>query len=172
MRKSLSDSPLRVLHDHRAGYAVGAAVALSAALAVAAGVDQAGSSSLADHAAAIYAPHGEHADSGLLYGLVYFVAAIGAALWLAVLRATRAGKRWSALLAGSVVAINATLALTLLASTEYGARIFPPMWGALAALPCLPGIAAVWLLLPAAWTRSAKTAHHFLRGIAHDTRVR
>jgi hypothetical protein len=151
---------------------VGAAVALSAVLAAAAGIDQAGSSSLADHAATVYAPHGEHADSGLLYGLVYLVAAIGVALWFAVLRTARAGKRWSAVLAGLVVAINVTLALTLLASTEYDARIFPPIWGALAALPCVPGLAAVWLLLPATWTRSAKTARHLLGGIAHDTRVR
>lgn len=167
MRESLSVLETATIARRRrlAADAVGAAVVLPAVLAVAAGLDQAGGQSLVDHASAVYAPHGEHAAAGLLYGLVYFVAAASAALWLLVLRAVRAGKRWSALLAGLVVAISVTLALTLLASTEYGERIFPPLWGALASLPCLPGIAAVWLLLPGRRTRSIARTRQFSRGV-------
>jgi len=38
------------------------------------------------------------------------------------------------------------LALLLLVSTEYGAQIFPPLWGILAVLPPAAGILAVVLL--------------------------
>ena len=42
--------------------------------------------------------------------------------------------------------ITAALALLLLASTEYGAQIFPPLWGILAILPPAAGTFAVVLL--------------------------
>lgn len=147
MRKSLSESAKPKRDVRLATWFLGGAVCLSAALAVAGGIDQAGGQSLLDHATTIYAPHGEDADPALLYGLIYFVAVIGMALWLLVLRAVRAGKSWSAWLAGAAVALTVVLAGTLLTATEYDARIFPPMWGALAGLPGLPGIAVLWSLL-------------------------
>ena len=42
--------------------------------------------------------------------------------------------------------ITAALALLLLVSTEYGAQIFPPLWGILAILPAAAGALGVVLL--------------------------
>jgi len=151
MRESLSD--YRII-DHRppepttsnrraAARAVTVAVVLSAALAVAAIVDQLGGHSLSDHATAVYAPYGTRPDPGLLYGLVYAVAAIGALLWLLVLRAVRSGRRSALALTLLVTAITAALAVLLLTSSEYGARIFPPLWGILAVLPPAAGLVAL-----------------------------
>jgi hypothetical protein len=47
----------------------------------------------------------------------------------------------------TVAAITAALAVLLLASTEYGAQIFPPVWGILALLPPAAGVVASVLLL-------------------------
>ena len=109
-------------------------------------IDQAGSRSLADHAAAMYAPYGKRPDPNLLYGLVYTVAAVGALLWLPVIRAMRSRSRSAPVLAVVVTTITAALALILLASTEYGTQIFPPLWGVLAILPAAAGALAVVLL--------------------------
>jgi hypothetical protein len=122
-------------------------VLLSAVLAAAAVVDQTGGQSLTDHAAAVYAPYGEQPSSSLLYGLVYTVAAVGALLWMLVLRAVRSRRRSAPILAAVVVTITAALAVLLLVSTEYGARIFPPLWGILALLPPATGVATTALLL-------------------------
>ena len=129
-----------------AARAVYLAVALSAVLAVAAIIDQAGGRSLADHAAAMYAPYGKRPDPNLLYGLVYTVAAVGALLWLPVIRAARSRRRSAPILAAVVTTITAALALLLLASSEYGTQIFPPLWGILALLPPAAGAFAVVLL--------------------------
>jgi hypothetical protein len=122
------------------------AVALSAVLAAAAVVDQSGGRSLADHAAAGYGPYGKQPDPSLLYGLVYTVAVVGAVLGLLVLRAVRARRRSAPVLAVVVATITAALAVLLLVSTEYGARIFPPVWGILALLPPVAGVATAVLL--------------------------
>jgi hypothetical protein len=45
-----------------------------------------------------------------------------------------------------VTTITATLALLLLGASEYGAQIFPPLWGILAILPAAAGAFAVVLL--------------------------
>jgi len=74
----------------------------------------------------MYAPYGKRPDPNLLYGLVYTVAAAGSLLWLLVIRAVRSRRRSAPVLAVAVTAITAALALLLLASTEYGAQIFPP----------------------------------------------
>ena len=129
-----------------AARAVKLAVALSAVLVVAAIIDQAGGRSLADHATAMYAPYGKRPDPNLLYGLVYTVAAVGALLWLLVLRAVQSRGRSAPVLAVAVTTITAALALLLLASTEYGAQIFPPLWGILAMLPPAAGTLAAVLL--------------------------
>jgi hypothetical protein len=121
------------------------AVGLSLVLVVVAVVDQVGGHGLADHAAAIYAPAGTKAAPGLLYGLVYTVAAVDVMLWFLVFRAVRARRRWAPGLAVGVVVITAVLAVTLLVSSEYGSRIFPPLWGVLAALPAVAGVVAVVL---------------------------
>lgn len=122
------------------------AIGLSAVLAAAAVVDQTGGHSLTDHATAVYAPYGESPDGNLLYGLVYAVAAVGALLWLPVLRAVRSGRRSAPVLAAAVSTVTAALALLLLASTEYGERIFPSLWGILALLPAAAGVCATVLL--------------------------
>ena len=154
MRQSLSDYPATDPHPPQpatrnwraAARAVKLAVALSAILVVTAIIDQIGSRSLADHAAAVYAPYGKRSDPNLLYGLVYAVAAVGALLWLLVIRAVRSRSQSAPVLAVAVTTITAALALLLLVSTEYGTRIFPPVWGILAILPPAAGILAVVLL--------------------------
>lgn len=122
------------------------AVVLSAVLAVVAIIDQAGGRSLADHVTAMYAPYGKQPDPDLLYGLVYAVAAVGALLWLAVIRAVRARRRSASVLAVVVTVITAALALLLFGVSEYGTQIFPPLWGILAILPAVAGVSAVVLL--------------------------
>jgi hypothetical protein len=97
MRQSLSENSITYIHPperatrnwRAASRAVLLAIVLSAVLVVAAIVDQAGGRSLADHAAAIYAPYGKRPDPSLLYGLVYTVAAAGV---LAAVR-LRSGRR-------------------------------------------------------------------------------
>ncbi len=154
MRQSLSETRSTYLRPPEpatrnwpaAARAVKLAVVLSAVVAVAAIIDQTGGRSLADHATAMYAPDGKRPDPNLLYGLVYTVAAAGALLWLPVIRAVRSRRRSAPVLAVVVTAITAALALLLLASTEYGAQIFPPLWGILAILPAAAGALAVVLL--------------------------
>ncbi|MGA8117087.1 MAG: hypothetical protein WCA46_25915 [Actinocatenispora sp.] len=152
MRQSLSeqrvDPRTPAPRDWRpAARALTVAVALSAVLVVATVIDQIGVHSLTDHAAAMYAPSGRRAAPGLLYGLVYTVAVVGVLLWLPVLRVVRSRRRGAPALAITVVVVTGALAALLLGSTEYGARIFPPVWGILAALPAVAGILAVVLLL-------------------------
>ena len=154
MRQSLSENRVIDLHPPApttrnwpaAARAVKLAVALSAVLVVAAIIDQIGTRSLADHVTAVYAPYGKRPDPNLLYGLVYTVAAAGALLWLVVIRAVRSRRRSAPVLAIVVTTITTALALLLLVSTEYGAQIFPPLWGILAVLPPAAGIFAVVLL--------------------------
>jgi hypothetical protein len=69
-----------------------------------------------------------------------------ALLWLPVIRVVRSRRRLAPVLAVVVTTITAALALLLLASTEYGAQIFPPLWGILAFLPPAAGAFAVALL--------------------------
>ena len=104
------------------------------------------SRSLADHVTAMYAPYGKRPNPNLLYGLVYTVAAVGALLWLLVLRGVPSRGRSAPVLAVVVTTITAALALLLPVSTEYGVQIFPPLWGILAVLPPAAGILAVVLL--------------------------
>jgi hypothetical protein len=82
-----------------------------------------------------YTPYGKRADPNLLYGLVYTVAAIGVLLWLLVLRAVQSRGRSAPILTVVVTTVTAALALLLLGTTEYGAQVFPPLWGILAILP-------------------------------------
>jgi hypothetical protein len=130
MRQSLSER------------AIVAAVALSVVLAVAAVIDQVGARTLVDHATAVYAPHGKQPSSGLLYGLLYTVAVLGALLWLVVLRPARNHRRSAPVLAVVMTVLTAALALLLLASAEYGSAIYPPLWGILALLPAVAGVVA------------------------------
>ena len=113
---------------------------------VAAIIDQTGGRSLADHVTAMYAPYGKRPDPNLMYGLVYTVAAAGALLWLPVIWGVRSPTRSAPVLAVAVTTITAALALLLLVSSEYGAQIFPPLWGILAFLPPAAGAFAVVLL--------------------------
>jgi hypothetical protein len=94
----------------------------------------------------MYAPFGKRPDPGLLYGLVDAVAAVGALLWLLVIRAVRSHRRSAPVLGVIMTVITAALALLLLVSSEYGSQIFPPLWGILAFLPAAAGALAVVLL--------------------------
>jgi len=145
---SLSASPIPTIRARRgAAGAAMSSVLLSAVLLVAAVVDQAGGQSLVDHAAAVYAPYGKEADPNLLYGLVYTVAVVDVLLSLLVFRAARAHRRSAPILAVTTVVVTAALAVLLLATTEYGAQIFPPVWGVLALLPAAAGVVTSALLL-------------------------
>jgi hypothetical protein len=150
MRQSLSENRAVLIRRSKltpdvcaAARAAQAAIALSAVLVGAAVTDQIGIHSLVDHAAAVYAPSGTRADPSLLYGLLHVVAVVGALLWLAVVRAVQSRRRWARGLAVVVVTVTAALAFLLLVATEYGARVYPPLWGVLALLPPAAGIVAV-----------------------------
>ena len=140
MRQSLSDARIPVA-------SIAIAIAGAVALAVAGLIDQLDGRSLVEHATDLYAPHGKNVDAGLMYGLVYSVAAIDVLVWLPVLRSARRGSRWAALLAGVVSAVAAALALVLLGSREYGEQVFPTFWGVLALLSPAAGVAVVVQLL-------------------------
>ena len=150
MRQSLSEngttyshSPEPTTRNWRAAVrAALLALVLSAVLAVVAIIDQTGGRGLANHVTTMYAPYGKHPDPGLLYGLVYAVAAIGALLWLLVLRVVQSRGRSAPILTVVVTTVTAALALLLLGASEYGTQIFPPLWGTLAMLPAAAGILA------------------------------
>ena len=154
MRQSLSENRSTYIHPPEpttrnwpaAARAALLAIVLSAVLVVVAIIDQTGGRSLADHVTTMYAPYGKRPDPSLLYGLVYAVAAIGALLWLLVLRVVRSRGRSAPILTVVVTTVTAALALLLLVSSEYGAQIFPPLWGILAVLPAAAGILAAVLL--------------------------
>ena len=55
-------------------------------------------------------------------------------------------RRSAPVLAVAVTTVTGALALLLLVSSEYGAQIFPPLWGILAILPAAAGAFAVVLL--------------------------
>ncbi len=115
-------------------------VVLAAVLAIVALADQLGPGNLGEHADAIYASDGVDASPAVLYGLLYAVSAIAVILWLCVVRTTRARSRWmTPLMSGTTVAVNVSLALTLLFVSEYDARIYPSLWGLLALLPAVSG---------------------------------
>ncbi|HEX5086932.1 MAG TPA: hypothetical protein VFV89_03930 [Nocardioides sp.] len=155
MRQSLSeridrDSVAPRRSSSRAGAAIGSllgALGLSLALALAALVDQLGARTLMDHATDVYASHGKEPGAGLMYGLVYTVAVVGALLWLGVLAVAWSGRRaasWAAV--GSTVVVGA-LAVTLLAASEYGEQVYPPFWGVVTMLSALAGAAGAVLLV-------------------------
>jgi hypothetical protein len=123
------------------------AVALSATLAVAALVDQMGAQTLIEHTTSIYASHTEEPGAGLVYGLLYGVAGLGVLLWTGVLQAARRFPRVGAAMSGVATVVMATLAVVLLASNEYGQRVYPPVWGLVALLAPLAGALATVRLL-------------------------
>ena len=154
MRQSLSENRSTYIHPpepttrnwRAAARAVLLAIVLSAVLVVVAIIDQTGGRSLANHVTTMYAPYGKRPDPSLLYGLVYAVAAIGALLWLLALRVVQSRGRSAPILTVVVTMVTAALALLLLVSSEYGAQIFPPLWGILGVLPPAAGILAAVLL--------------------------
>lgn len=148
MRQSLSVSRSQPHHDSRRVPGAGLALAVAGAvvLAVAGLIDQLGARTLMEHATTMYAPRGKDVSAGLLYGLIYAIAAASAVLWLLVARSGRAGSRRTAPYAAAVVLIGAGMALALLGSQEYGEQIFPPVWGLLALLsPVAGGVVLVQL---------------------------
>ncbi|HEX5596932.1 MAG TPA: hypothetical protein VFX61_13085 [Micromonosporaceae bacterium] len=139
MRQSLSGSKKAA----PATRTVWLAAALTAVLAGATLVDQFGARSLIEYSNAMYEPHGKQAAPGLLYGLVYAVAVLEAAMWLPVIRVVRSRSRLAPILATLVTIATAGLAVVLLVSAEYGEQVFPPLWGTLAILPPAVGVIAV-----------------------------
>jgi hypothetical protein len=138
MRQSLSET------KPRAGRSTTLiAAGLSLVAGAAAIVDQAGSRSLFEHATTAYASYGKQPSAGLLYGLLYGVAVTNALLWLLVAGIARKHRSIAAGVALLVVLISAGLAVTLLTASEYGVRIYPPLWGLLALLPPVAGVVAV-----------------------------
>jgi hypothetical protein len=109
--------------------------------------DQLAGRALMDHVNQMYAAHGKDVDAGLVYGLIYAVAAIDVLLWLLVLRSARAAGRRTVLLTAVAVTVASGLALVLLGSQEYGEPIFPPLWGVLAFLSPVAGALALVRLL-------------------------
>jgi hypothetical protein len=140
---ALRSSSTASRHRRLALVAAGAAALLSAALGVAALVDRLTGQSLADHATEVYAAHGEEPGPNLLVALVATVAVIGVGLWLLVVRAVRSDRWYAPVLAGAVLLVTATLAVTLLTAAEYGERIFPLPWGGLALLGPAAGAVAL-----------------------------
>ncbi|MFT4201002.1 hypothetical protein [Gordonia sp. (in: high G+C Gram-positive bacteria)] len=117
------------------------AVPCAALLAAAAGVDQASTHQLIDHASAIYAPNGKTAAPAIVYGILYAVAAVSLTVWTtAALAARRRGLGIVALTTATVVTIASALGLFTVA--EYGSVLYPPVWGLLALIPLIPGAAA------------------------------
>lgn len=146
MRESLSEtrSPVRA-GGRAAGYAMWGAVALSLAVGVAAAVDQAGGQELAAYTKDMYAAYDKEASPGLLYGLLYTVAVLGALLWLPAAFAAWARGRWTPVLAIAALVVTGGLAASVLAAAEYGQTLFPPMWGRLSLLGPLAGLAGTVL---------------------------
>lgn len=152
MRQSLSvvaPKPARTLDaDRRRPIAlVLLAIVAAAAPAVAALVDQVSARSLMDHVSQMYAPHGKDADSALIYGLLYSIAATGMLLWLLVLRTVRTRNRWAVVLTAAVTTVDASLAVLLLSAREYGEQIFPTQWGIIALLSPAVGVVLLVQLL-------------------------
>lgn len=150
MRQSLSE-PTSTIRSRGSAPVSGVVLALVAAmvLALVGVVDQLGGRSLMDHAIEMYAPHGKDPSAGLLYGLVYVVAAVQAVLWMLVLRSAHAGSRWAAGYAAVVILVGGCAASALLGSQEYGEQIFPPLWGLLALLSPAAGVVALVQLIRA-----------------------
>jgi hypothetical protein len=122
-----------------------AALALSALVGVTAIVDAQAGRTLADHAATMYAPYHAEPHPGLLYGLLITIAVVQAVIWSAALAGARSG-RWARALAATATVVTVGFAVLLLAATEYGRSIFPPVWGVLDLLPAAAGSVAVVLL--------------------------
>ncbi len=150
MRQSLSERTPSFLAPRASLPISGVVLALVAASvpALAGLVDQVGGRALMDHATEVYAARGKEPSAGLMYGLLYTIAGIEIALWLLVLRSARAGGRWSWLYAAVVVLVGFGMAAALLGAQEYGEQIFPPMWGILALLSPVAGVAALVQLRP------------------------
>jgi len=143
-------TPEREVSDGRrpARAATAGSVLLAAALSAVAAADQAGERRLLDHAVGVYVAHDVEVSSALLYGLVHTVTGVGVVTWLVAFLAAGARRWWwGPTASGAAVAVTATLALTLLFTAEYGERVFPPVWGLVAALPLLTGAGALVLQL-------------------------
>lgn len=118
-----------------------AAAGISLVLAAVAVVDQFGSSGLMHHAERLYGSHGVDVSSGLVYGLLYTVAAVNALAWLGVALGATTKVRWhfiAATAAASVITLG--MGIALLTAREYGGQVFPTRWGLFAMLPLVPGV--------------------------------
>lgn len=125
-----------------ASRALQAAAALALLLAVAALIDQLSGRTLAAHTVAMYRGHGVEVDPNLPYVMTYLAAGVLVVLWGAAIGIARLGRLWGLGATVSVTAVNGAVALTLALVTEYGERVFPPLWGVIAALPAIAGVVA------------------------------
>jgi len=155
--KKFADAPPDMKKDDRRRVdrgIVGLAAALSFVLAAVAVVDQSGGRSLEAYSVSMYESHGAHVESAVIYGVVYAVAGLLIVLWLLSLLASWASRRWSLGVVILVTVLNASIVLAMLFVTEYGERVLPARWGAMAALPAAAGIVAIALLARRSGARS------------------
>ncbi|OAP25476.1 hypothetical protein A4R44_03860 [Amycolatopsis sp. M39] len=105
-------------------------------------IDQAGNQSLYGYTEAAYASHGVRPDPGLVYAILYAVAVTVIVLWGLMFLSSRARGWWAPVLSAVPAVVTATIALLLLTATEYGERVFSPVWGILVLLPAVLGVIA------------------------------
>lgn len=147
MRQSLSatsdEASVRTGRGHRlAAVLIGAAVATSAIGLATTVVDQTGSQGLYGFTDAAYAHHGVTPDPALVYGILYVVAITITLIWALMLVLLKARGRWPSALSAVATLVTCTVAILLLTASEYGEQVFSPVWGALALIPTILGIAA------------------------------
>ena len=128
--------------------AMGLGLLLTVVESIALVIDQTAVHSIAHHLSALYAPYGLHPDPDWFYYYLYATAAIGILLWLTTIWVVGRRKRGARLVATTVFVVATGIALLNLSVSEYGTRIFPLFWGILGLLPCVGGLAAVFVL----WT--------------------
>lgn len=111
-------------------------------------IDQTTVHRLAAHVEDLYAPHDLHPDPNVLFGYLYASGVIGIVLWLTTIWGVKHRRRGVTVGATTVFVVGGSLAIFNVFVSEYGGRIFPPLWSIVGLLPSVAGLAAVILL----WT--------------------
>lgn len=147
MRQSLSEqsdaTPRRRGQGHRlAAVLIWAAVGASVVTLAIIVIDQTGARGLYEFTEAAYASHGVTPDVTLVYGILYGVAITIALVWVLMLVALKARGWWPSALSVAATLVTGTVAIVLLTASEYGEQVFSPVWGALAVIPTVLGVAA------------------------------
>lgn len=125
--------------------AVSVALGLTAALSMALVVDQIALGTIASHVVAHYGRAGLDPDVAVLFAYLYTVSALGAGVWLLVLRWLRRDVRRASVALMAVVLLAAAAGVFHLTVSELGGRILPTGWGVAGLLPPAAGVVAVVL---------------------------